>query len=83
MTDATTGLYTPLTASHSSHHAHLLPSLQWGTKNEGAFLFFVFPSRPLPLTPPGRPLTGISKTLGPGRAKAGGQAVNQKCAEAR
>ena len=30
------------------------------------FLFFVFPSRPLPLTPPGRPLTGISKTLAPG-----------------
>ena len=28
------------------------------------FLFFVFPSRPLPLTPPGRPLNGRSKTLG-------------------
>ena len=27
------------------------------------FLFFVFPSRPLPLTPPGRVLTVRSKTL--------------------
>ena len=32
------------------------------------FLFFVFPSRPLPLTPPGRVLSGSSKTLGPGSA---------------
>ena len=34
------------------------------------FLFFVFPSRPLPLTPPGRPLTGRSKTLGPAGRRA-------------
>ena len=31
------------------------------------FLFFVFPSRPLTLTPPGRPLNGKSKTLGPAK----------------
>ena len=30
------------------------------------FLFFVFPSRPLPLTPPGRVVNGRSKTLRPG-----------------
>jgi hypothetical protein len=34
------------------------------------FLFSVFPSRPLLLTPPGRPQTGRSKTLRPGVSRA-------------
>ena len=39
--------------------------LRAGPPGPLCFLFFVFPSRPLPLTPPGRVLNGRSKTVGP------------------
>ena len=57
--------YTPLSCTTSVGILRLGPL---------SFLFFVFPSRPLPLTPPGRVLTGRSKTLAPGagRGHSGG-----------
>ena len=44
------------------------------------FLFFVFPSRPLPLTPPGRVLNGRSKTLGPVVRSEEGRAFRRRSA---
>ena len=47
------------------------------------FLFFVFPSRPLPLTPPGRALNVRSKTLRPATAQPCSYACHAHAQHAR
>ena len=67
-----TGRYTTVTSvTRPLHPLHPSCTRSVGILGLGPlrFLFFVFPSRPLPLTPPGRPLTVRSKTLGPGACR--------------